>query len=344
MSFVPQSSFYVTLMSHASTREFPQNRSSHFRNRLPNPIRFEGRGWQVGMVSLSLPTIPVVGEPFVNEKDPLIYVRWHERVYSKDDQGNEAWLHERRELKLLGQDMKDSLASSTGSQFFQNLVYCYDQERAIRTKPKNKWAEDNGVKLYPTFGWTSEGDLLLNTTNVDSQRQVARVLWGQTLALKMGWIEEVSTGNFRLGPNLLQEFHSDTIPTPDDVPDANNQPTFWKVDGGYLVLSVTRNWRFVHLNEKSRPSTEFASTRPLHVYCNVGTSSMVGNRVTDLLREIKYHSQNTTHFEPIHIQYLPVRNELVEIVETQMAEINGDLAQFGEGHTILTLHFKREVV
>ena len=126
--------------------------------------------------------------------------------------------------------------------------------------------------------------------------------------------------------------------------DANKQPTFWKVDGGSLVLSMTRNWRFVNLNEKFRPSTKFAPTRPLHVYCSVGTSSMVGNRVTDLLREIKYHPQNTTHFEPIHIQYLPVRNEMVEIIETQMAEINGDLVQFGEGHTILTLHFKREVV
>jgi len=80
------------------------------------------------------------------------------------------------------------------------------------------------------------------------------------------------------------------------------------------------------------------------MYCNVGTSSMVGNRVTDLWREIKYHPKQNTHFEPMHIQYLPVRNELVEIVETQMAEINGDLAQFREGHTILTLHFKREVV
>ena len=340
MSFVPQSSVYVTLMSHASTCEFPQSRSSYCRNRLPKPIRFEGCEWKVGMVSLSLPTIPVVGEQFVNEKDPLIYVRWHERVYSKDDKGNEVWWHERRELKLLGQDMKDSLSSSTGSQFFQKLVYRYDQERAIRTKPKNKWAEDNGVKLYPTFEWTSEGDLLLNTTNVTSGTRVV----GTNLGTEDGWIEEVSTGKFRLGPNLLQEFHSDTIPTPDDVPDANNQPTFWKVDGGYLVLSVTCNWRFVNLNEKFRPSTEFASTRFLHVYCNVGTSSMVGDRVTDLLKEIKYHSQNTTHFEPIHIQYLPVRNELVEIVETQMAEINGDLAQFEEGHTILTLHFKREVV
>ena len=184
----------------------------------------------------------------------------------------------------------------------------------------------------------------MNTTRVDYKRQVARVLWGQTLASKMGWIEEPSPGKFRLGPKLMQEFHSDTIPTPSDVPDADNQPTFWKVDGGYLVLSMTCNWRFVNLNEKFRPSTEFAPTRPLHVYCNVGTSSMVGNRVTDLSREIKYHTQETTHFEPIHIYYLPVRNEMVEIIETQMAEVNGDLAQFGEVHTILTLHFKREVV
>jgi len=240
--------------------------------------------------------------------------------------------------------MKDSSSSSSGSPFFEKLVHRYDHERAQRTQPKNKWAEDDGVKLYPSFEWISRGDLLLNTVQVDYQGQVARVLWGQTLALKMGWIEEVSTGKFRLVPNLIPEFHSDTIATPTDVPDNNNQPTFWKVDGGYLVLSMTCNWRFVNLNETFRPSTEFAPTRPLHVYCNVGTSSMVGNRVTDLLREIKYHPKQTPHFEPIHIQYAPVRNESVEIVETQVAEINGDLAQFGAGHTILTLHFKREVV
>jgi len=73
---------------------------------------------------------------------------------------------------------------------------------------------------------------LLNTANVDYQRQVARVSWGQNLALKMGWIEEPTSGTFRLGPNLWQEFRSDTIPTPTDVQDANKEPTFWKVDGG----------------------------------------------------------------------------------------------------------------
>ena len=146
--------------------------------------------------------------------------------------------------------MKDEMTSSTGSQFFHQLVYRYEQARAKRTRPKNKWAEDSGLKLYPTFEWTSEGDLVLNTVNVDAKRQVARVLWGKTLTLKMGWIVEVASGHFELGLNLLQEFHSDTIPIPSDVPGADNKPTFWKVDGTYLVLSVTCNWRFVQLNNK----------------------------------------------------------------------------------------------
>ena len=331
-------------MSHASTKEFPGNKSHQFRNRLPKPIRFVGRGWMVGMVSLSLPTIPVVAEEGgVGESHPLLYVRWHDQVYSQDDQGNDHWWPERRELFTYGRDMKKELASSTGSHLFHQLVYRYEQSRAKQTKPLNKWAENNGVKLYPTFEWTSEGDLVLNTVNVDYKVQVARVEWGKTLALKMGWIEQVSTGVYRLGPNIIQEFHSDSIPTLTDVLDGSNQPAFWKVDGDYMNLSMTCNWRFVNLNATFRPSTEFPAVRPLHVYCNVGTSSMVGGRITDLLREIKYHPQNTTHFEPRHIQYVPVRNEVVEIVETQMAETNGDLVQFGEGRTLLTLHFKRDV-
>ena len=183
----------------------------------------------------------------------------------------------------------------------------------------------------------------MNTTNVDYKRQVAHVSWGKSLALKMKWIEQVSTGVYRLGPNLLQEFQGiSTIPIPTDVLDANKKPTFWKVDGEYVKLSLSSPWRFVNLNDKFRLSSEFPSVRPLHVYCDVGTSSMVGGRITDLLREIKYHPQNTTHFEPRHIQYVPVRNEVVEIVETQMAETNADLVKFGR--TILTLHFKRDVV
>ena len=151
-------------MSHASTKEFPGNKAHLFRNRLPKPIRFMGRGWMVGMVSLSLPTIPVVAEEGgVGESHPLLYVRWHERVHDTDDQGDDVWWHQRRELFTYGRDMKKELASSTGSHLFHQLVYRYEQSRAKQTQPKNKWAENNGLKLYPTFEWTSDGDLVLNT-------------------------------------------------------------------------------------------------------------------------------------------------------------------------------------
>ena len=75
---------------------------------------------------------------------------------------------------------------STGQQFFKTLVRRYDQERTNRVAPKSQLAENDGTKLYPTFEWTSEGDLVLNAANVDYRRQVAKVQWGKHLALKMG--------------------------------------------------------------------------------------------------------------------------------------------------------------
>jgi len=51
------------------------------------------------------------------------------------------------------------------------------------------------------------------------------------------------------------------------------------------------------------------------------------------------------YFEPHHIQYIPVRREVMDIIEVQVAETVGtgdDLAKFGPGHTLVTLHFKQE--
>ena len=101
-------------------------------------------------------------------------------------------------------------------------------------------------------------------------------------------------------------------------------------------------WRFTNLNVAFR-SVVGEPTRSLHVYSDVAGSSIVGNRVTDLLREVKYKGEGrgTIYFEPLHIQYMSLRNEVVEIIQTQVAETNGDLGKFGEGNTNVTLHFKK---
>ena len=338
MTFPSSYSFYVTLLSQDDKDEFPSNHPNRFKNWLPRPIRIVGSDWRVGLVSLSLPTVPVVGESFVAAKDPLLYVRWHKHVLDTDD--NQLY-HQRRELTLLGQHMTKEDLLVTGQQFFKTLIQRYEQERTQRVVPQSQLAENNGTKLYPTFEWTREGDLVLNTANVDYTRQVAKVEWGKVLALQMGWIVEPTPDMFCLRPWVIQEFRSDTIPTPTDVLDAGNQPTFWSVDGQYFQVSMSCNWRFVNLNAKFHPTTEFAPTLSLFVHCNEGTSRMVGNQVTDVLREIQYQTNKTTHFEPQHIHYLPVRSGLMEIIETHVTEANDDPVAFAKGQSLLTRHFKK---
>jgi len=76
----------------------------------------------------------------------------------------------------------------------------------------------------------------------------------------------------------------------------------------------------------------------------VGGSSVVGNQVTDLLREVNLirRGAGVQYFEPYHIQYIPVRKDLIDIIEVQVAETTGELVTFGDGNTIVTLHFKKE--
>ena len=133
-----------------------------------------------------------------------------------------------------------------------------------------------------------------------------------------------------------------------DVNDDQSNPVFWTVRSilpDYLQLSMSCHWRFTNLNTAFR-AVVGEPTRSLHVYSDIAGSTVVGNRVTDLLREIQYKRQGrgTLYFEPLHIQYMALRNEVVEIVHVQVAETigrGGDLVKFGDGHTIVTLHFKK---
>ena len=77
------------------------------------------------------------------------------------------------------------------------------------------------------------------------------------------------------------------------------------------------------------------------MYSNAGRSTVTGNQVTDLLREIP-HDPSKMYYEPKHILYLPVRVDVMDIIETQVAENDGALVNFASGVTTVTLHFKYE--
>ena len=69
----------------------------------------------------------------------------------------------------------------------------------------------------------------------------------------------------------------------------------------WFYLSMHVSWKFTNLNVAFR-SVMKEPTRSLHIYSDVGGSSMVGNRMTDLLREIKYRREGRgkVYFEPTH--------------------------------------------
>ena len=165
----------------------------------------------------------------------------------------------------------------------------------------------------------------------------------------MGWFEKNDNGQYVLGHNLNMEFRDGRVPNKDNIELKNSKgdPEYYQTttDGGgttWIWLSFSVNWRFTNLNVAFR-SVVGEPTQTLHVYSDVAGSSIVGNRVTDLLREIQYNREGrgTMYSKPLHIQYLPLRNEVVEIIQTQVAETNGDLVKIGEGHTLVTLHFKK---
>jgi len=61
--------FYVQVMSHASTAEFPSNQANSFKSHLPNLLESREAGWKVGLSDLSLPA----AIRKMNLKDPWLF-------------------------------------------------------------------------------------------------------------------------------------------------------------------------------------------------------------------------------------------------------------------------------
>ena len=187
------------------------------------------------------------------------------------------------------------------------------------------------------------------------RQKTFRVYFGTKLVKKLGLIREESYYSVHLDVNMIKVFPNDKVPSDFKKDwtnhDSNRSREFWNLDSqGTLQLSPYCNWRFSYLDE------EYAKTyhrgvvvhpdlptprSPMYLYSNVGRSTIMGNRVTDLLREVPHDPIKTT-YEPNQIQYKSVRSNVLDIVEVQLAENDGRLVDFTSGVTTVTLHFKYE--
>ena len=338
--------FYVTLPSHSSTNEFPNNTSNSFEIRLPHPIQLEGGGWKVGLVAVSLPD-PCSRVPDVMKDDNTTLFRseWlaTDTTASSDPHDTYTALFQVRDLTKVS-----DLGALDGPTFMNDMKTFFNKKKVEKSLRKGWKLSDANGKNHTSAHFEWEGDdFVLHNHDVKLTRHNAnyypKFYINAALAVAMGWFIDKGSNNYELGPNLILEIPEGAIPDPLDLPSPSSTK-FWSHGAlsGLIYLSMTCSWRFTNLNRAFRRVAK-SSKRSLFIYSDVGSSGVVGNQVTDLLREVSYkrEGKGSQYFEPLHTQYIPVRKDVLDIIETQVAETTGDLTQFGSGNTILTLHFKK---
>ena len=81
------------------------------------------------------------------------------------------------------------------------------------------------------------------------------------------------------------------------------------------------------------------------VYCDVIEPTVVGSQTHSLLRtvELKRSGQGRREIEPVHREWLPIRNTTIESIEVSIGTTNGDLLELSPGKTLVTLGFKKGI-
>ena len=245
----------------------------------------------------------------------------------------------------------EDLETLNGKGFMTSMKTFFDRKKVDNVlQPGWKLADTDGTNHTSVqFEWQGD-DLVMQNSDVTLEKRTDGTYYpsffvNAELAVDMGWFKLLSNGKYGLGTNLSIEIPDGTIPTPVDTTTPGVLgDEFWRYGSGSGLIRMTLkcNWRFVNLNASFK-NVLGSTKRSLFIYSDVGGSGVVGNQVTDLLREVNYEREGkgSQYFEPLHIQYIPVRKDTIDIIETQVAETTGELTRFGPGNTIVTLHFKK---
>ena len=299
----------------------------------------------MGLVAISLPDSKLSSTSFTLEDKPLFKMTWkrihEERHTTKALEGS---------ANCTLDDVTARLEAVDGVSFMKSVISFFNDRRIMNDGGPHLGDKYTvgGKRTYIKLRW---GENELVTDNEDTFKDGTSPSFeiNQYLAHQMGWVKQRKTDfSYTLGPNMIQEFFTDVVPDlkssslDPDVFGRPNEPAFWGVEGENYIFSYHCNWRLVNLDQAFR-SVVGSPSRSLFIYSDVGGSGVVGNQVTDLLREVNFkrEGKGSQYFEPLHIQYIPVRKDTIDIIETQVAERTVELARLGEGNTIVTLHFKK---
>ena len=349
----------ITLISDA-TQEFPDNTNVDFKVRLAEPIHLKAEEqWQAALVSMSTQNRPntPLDRLGLRQSDTL-FVYGIRIANDKFTNTDPLHVEDIREARVtVGEVFGDSINSVTGIEFWSRISdYCrhYQSVDMLQNSERNKH-------------WSKAFDNERVVTSVDPSRdqfhvqstvsKVSPATFGVNLVVAkyFGLVEESRAGGYNLGRNARYACHSTFdngrkamhlhYPLESELRAFSSTMTVKQLSNGEDVALFSRfmSWTFRNLNVSFDDVTRRYKTQLAMVYCDVVESSLVGNQKHALLRELmlKDSGGQRQFVEPLHYQWLSVRNNVIEVVHVQVADADGKLLALPSGKTMVTVTLKR---
>ena len=331
-------SFYITLPSFPRP-EFEDNTPSNFRVRLPRHLQLDGQGWKVGLASITLPNINFIQqleEVGIKDNDNLVTVR-------NKTETSTSGHYSSKTINVKLKDLKERDNFQSGVDLFTSIAQIIDTRRLSLL--------DAGEKIIPeefipfVIKRVGEDFEMIVGQSGNYSADGVHLSFDARMAKLMKWTYYDKDDNLTqyFGIHLVPDFTNYTRPLQTELGNAK----LFQVTGNSFQLTMKAKWRFVHLNRTYENITGQCK-RTVYVYTNIGKSTIVGDQIVDLLREVEYdpltsyHQYDKIHFEPKDIQYHDVMSTDMDIMEVQITETDNTPLKFGKGTTNLVLHFKRE--
>ena len=328
------------------TKEFATNTTSSFKVRLPVPLELKGEGWKVGLASISTPDATLDLTRLSTAVNPRVFMV-NAKLMASLAQGVKPVAH--RSIVNI-EDLTNDPSVQDGVSLMKSLI---TRTQFMEMKEAQSKSQRVFEHLRVTYKWEGE-DLHMQAKMLSDIMPTPGIVYIQwhvhvSMALLMGWLVETKKDTYALGPNIRYEgrhvVEANGIRYMQPVNNTElNRHDLWKIEGGFLQLSLTFNWIFFNLNMAFR-NVVGEPSRTFLVYSDIVDSNIVGGQQHALVREVEYRrlGQGVAYFEPLHIQWLPCRREYMDTLEVQIAESHGGLVKFGTGRTLVTFVFKRDV-
>lgn len=331
-------SFFITVPSFPRP-SFEDNTPGSFKVRLPNRLSLEGSGWKVGLASITIPNVCFLHQL---TKAGTSDTDWLMSIANKTGKVGSNY-KVKRAVVSLGDIKRHKHSLLDGVDFF-SLMMGILQERRYQMLDAGYRVEPEEFVPFRIRPLGDDFEMHVGQKGNEGASHLA-IKVDSRLAKVMRWILFNKDGNptqyldHHLVPYLVDAKRPETTEL------TGNAFFELKASEKAFILSRKAQWRFIQLNRIFDHVTK-RHKRTLYIYSNVGASTIVGDQVVSLLREVEYNPRQAQndhfHFEPNMIQYHDVLSTDMDMIEVQITETDNTLLDFGQGVTTLVLHFKKE--